>query len=49
MPVGTTTSDFMRESLPAFFVGSPLVGVRVINQMGDAVAEHLHASSPTSR
>ena len=45
MPVGMTTSDFMPESLPAR-VESPLVGLRVINQMGAGVAEHLQRAQP---
>ena len=45
MPPATTTSDFMRKSLPAR-VESSLVGIRVINQMGAAVAEQLQRAQP---
>jgi phosphoglycerate dehydrogenase-like enzyme len=40
-----TTSDFIRQSLPAR-VESSLVGLRVINQMGAGVAEHLQRAQP---
>src|SRR5436190_9997264 len=45
IPLATTTSDFMREILPAR-VESSLVRIRVINQMGAAVAEQLQRARP---